>query len=100
MIDMRHDNNIQKTQRAPSRMQNKQLSCYDGAHCHRRPFKIGGPDKCWCTDPADCTIDISKDGKQITVRGRNAVCLTKGTPGVVVFVVCDQVTKVLANFCC
>ena len=60
--------------------QNKAMKCTHGARCHRRP----GNENCYCQGP-DCVIETSLDGRTIFAKGRNAVCESKGTPGVTNF---------------
>ena len=57
--------------------QNKAFRCTDRARCHRRP----GNENCYCQGP-DCEIETSLDGREIFAKGSNAVCNSKGTPGV------------------
>ena len=60
--------------------QNKAFVCTDKAKCHRRP----GNENCCCQGP-DCEIETSFDGKDIFAKGKNAVCNSKGTPGMTNF---------------
>ena len=81
--DSNHEEkNTDEEKKGPSIQQNKafqSFGCTDGARCHRRP----GKDNCYCQGP-DCEIETSLDGREIFAKGRNAVCESKGTPGVTI----------------